>query len=210
MAAPEDADDVFLCAEDADAMYLASIMAAAPASLERAMELRHTVAETVPRKHKGKPKEGGSGSKRRVSDLLGLCGMARSAVYGALTRWIIHRWQYHAKFYESAGFTPPDEEDGGEDGVRGEGEEARAKARAQDTRAKAARWWLRGRRYLKTKKGRLALYQIAAEFIRNLDVDNAKTTAIHKGRVVLRLRLCQLAIILAKVSCCIRLRCFIG
>lgn len=210
MAAPEDADDVFLCAEDADAMYLASIMAAAPASLERAKELRHTVAETVPRKHKGKPKEGGSGSKRRVNDLLGLCGMARSAVYGALTRWIIHRWQYHAKFYDSAGFTPPDEEDGGEDGVRGEGEEARAKARAQDTRAKAARWWLRGRRYLKTKKGRLALYQIAAEFIRNLDVDNAKTTAIHKGRVVLRLRLCQLAIILAKVSCCIRLRCFIG
>ncbi|KAK1869135.1 hypothetical protein I4F81_011617 [Pyropia yezoensis] len=58
---------------------------------------------------------------------------------------------------------------------------------------------MRGRRYLKTKKGRLALCQIAAEFIRNLDVDNAKTTAIHKGRVVLRLRLCQLAIILAKV-----------
>ncbi|KAK1867565.1 hypothetical protein I4F81_010071 [Pyropia yezoensis] len=199
MAAPEDADDVFLCAEDADAMYLASIMAAAPASRERANELRHTVADTVPRKHKGKPKEGGSGSKRRVNDLLGLCGMARSATYGALTRWIIHRWQYHAKFYDSAGFTPPDEEDEGEDGVRGEGEEARAEARAQDTRAKAARWWLRGRRYLKTKKGRLALYQIAAEFIRNLDVDNAKTTAIHKGRVVLRLRLCQLAIILAKV-----------
>ncbi|KAK1860016.1 hypothetical protein I4F81_002608 [Pyropia yezoensis] len=210
MAAPEDANDVFLCAEDADAMYLASIMAAAPASLERAQDLRHTVAETVPRKHKGKPKEGGSGSKRRVSDLLGLCGMARSAVYGALTRWIIHRWQYHPKFYDSAGFTPPDEEDEGEDGVRGEGEEARAKARAQDTRAKAARWWLRGRRYLKTKKGRLALYQIAAEFIRDLDVDNAKTTAIHEGRVVLRLRLCQLAIILANVSCCIRLRCFIG
>ncbi|KAK1860726.1 hypothetical protein I4F81_003314 [Pyropia yezoensis] len=198
MAAPEDADDVFLCAEDADAMYLASIMAAAPASLERAKELRHTVAETVPRKHKEKPKEGGSGSKRRVNDLLGLCGMARSAVYGALTRWIIHRWQYHAKFYDSAGFTPPDEDDEGEDGVRGEGEEAREKARAQDTRAKAARWWLRGRRYLKTKKGRLALCQIAAEFIRNLDVDNAKTTGIHKGRVVLRLRLCQLAIILAK------------
>ncbi|KAK1868840.1 hypothetical protein I4F81_011322 [Pyropia yezoensis] len=199
MAAPEDAVDVFLCAEDADAMYLASIMAAVPASLERAKELRHAVAETVPRKHKGKPKEGGSGSKRRVNDLLGLCGMARSAVYGALTRWIIHRWQYHAKFYDSAGFTPPDEEDEGEDGVRGEGEEARAKARAQDSRAKAARWWLRSRRFLKTKKGRLALYQIAAEFIRNLDVDNAKTKAIHKGRVVLRLRLCQLAIILAKV-----------
>ncbi|KAK1860645.1 hypothetical protein I4F81_003233 [Pyropia yezoensis] len=154
MAAPEDADDVFLCAEDADAMYLASIMATAPASLERAKELRHTVAETVRRKHKGKPKEGGSGSKRRVNDLLGLCGMARSAVYGALTRWIIHRWQYHAKFYDSAGFTPPDEEDGGEDGVRGEGEEARAKARAQDIRAKAARWWSRGRRassYLRSR-----------------------------------------------------------
>ncbi|KAK1860850.1 hypothetical protein I4F81_003436 [Pyropia yezoensis] len=121
MAAPEDADDVFLRAEDADAMYLASIMAAAPASLERAKELRHTGAETVPRKHKGKPKEGGSGSKRRVNDLLGLCEMARSAVYGALTRWIIHRWQYHAKSYDSAGFTPPDEEDEEKDGVRGEG-----------------------------------------------------------------------------------------
>ncbi|KAK1867016.1 hypothetical protein I4F81_009527 [Pyropia yezoensis] len=192
MAAPEDADDVFLCAEDADAMYLASFMAAAPASLDRAKELRHTVAETVPRKLKGKPKEGGSGSKRRVNDLLELCGMARSAVYGALTRWIIHRWQYHAKFYDSAGFTPPDEEDEGEDGVRGEGEKVRAKARAQDTRAKAARWWLRGRRYLKTKKGRLALYQIAAEFIRNLDVDNAKTTAIHKGRVRAQLLLWSL------------------
>ncbi|KAK1864212.1 hypothetical protein I4F81_006762 [Pyropia yezoensis] len=93
MAAPEDAHDVFLCAEDADAMYLASIMAAAPASLQRAKELRHTVAEMVPRKHNGKSKEGGSGSKRRVNDLLGLCGMAQSAAYGALTRWIIHRWQ---------------------------------------------------------------------------------------------------------------------
>lgn len=111
-------------------MYLASIMTAAPASLERAKELRHTVAETVTRKLNEKPKEGCSCSKRRVNDLLSLCGMARSATYGALTRWIIHRWQYHANFHETAGFAPPNKEEEAEGGVRGEGEVARAKARA--------------------------------------------------------------------------------
>lgn len=136
-----------------------------------------------------------------MKDLLKLCGMARSATYGAVTRWIVHRWRFLAKVYDTAGFTPPDKEDEEEDGVRGEREEDRAKARAQDTQAKAARWWLRCRRYVKTEKGRLALYQNAAVFIRNLDVGNAKTTVMHKGRVVLRLRLCQLAAILAKLVC---------
>lgn len=62
--------------------------------------------------------------------------------------------------------------------------------------------WLRCRRYLQTKKGRLVLCQVTAGLIGNLVVVNAKTTSIHR-RLVLWLQLCQLGIVLAKVSCCI-------
>lgn len=68
-------------------MYLASIMAAAPASLRRDKELGRTVAATVPRKpRQTKEGEKETKGKRRVSDIFALCTQARSSTYGALTR----------------------------------------------------------------------------------------------------------------------------
>lgn len=64
IAEPEDAYNVFLYREDADAMYLASSTAAAPASLERAKELLHAFAATVPRKANAKQNQRGSESMR--------------------------------------------------------------------------------------------------------------------------------------------------
>lgn len=89
IAAAEDAYNVSLSSKDANAMYFASMTAASPACLERSKELVHALAATVPRKAKSKPNQRGSESMRRFRALLGLGAQARSATYGALTRWII-------------------------------------------------------------------------------------------------------------------------
>jgi len=67
-------------------------------------------------------------------------------------------------------------------------------------------WWLKGRRFLNTKRGRIALYDVCASFIDRYDVTDAPTDEYHKGRRVLRLTLAVIALILAKVRsvrlCC--------
>jgi len=71
----------------------------------------------------------------------------------------------------------------------------------EHTRA-ISRRWLKGRRFLNTKRGRIALYNVCASY----DVADALTDEYHKGRRVLRLMLAVIALILAKVRsvlpCC--------
>jgi len=75
----------------------------------------------------------------------------------------------------------------------------------EHTRA-ISRWWLKGRRFLNTKRGRIALQNACASFIDRYDVADALTDDYHKGRRVLRLTLAVIALILAKVRsvrlCC--------
>jgi len=60
-------------------------------------------------------------------------------------------------------------------------------------------WWLKGRRFLNTNRGRIALYNVCASFIDRYDVADALTDEYHKGRRVLRFTLAVIALILAKV-----------
>jgi len=68
----------------------------------------------------------------------------------------------------------------------------------ENTRA-ISRWWLKGRRFLNTKRRRIALSNVCASFIDRYDVADALTDEYHKGRRVLRLTLAVIALILAKV-----------
>ena len=69
-----------------------------------------------------------------------------------------------------------------------------------------SRWWLKGWRFLNTKRRRIALYNVCACFIDRYEVADALTDEYHKGRRVLRLTLAVIALILAKVRsvrlCC--------
>lgn len=179
---PQDADDVFLCNDDARAMYIASIMAVAPASMERAEELARQVAAVNAR-----PKKEETSSATRTTDILGQCAQARSTAYHSLCTWVWSSWTAMVE-YEST-----------EVDYRGNDESKRTAA--------IGMWWLKGRRYLNTKSGRAALYNLCAAYINRYGMEDAYTDQYHKGRRVLSLLLAVIALIVAKVwtvpLCCV-------
>jgi len=42
-------------------------------------------------------------------------------------------------------------------------------------------WWLKGRRFLNSKRGHIALYNVCASFIDRYDVTGALADECHKG-----------------------------
>jgi len=181
---PEDADDVYLCNNDAREMYIACIMAVAPASIERAEVLARETEVVNARLRPADAKK--TTATARTTEILGQCALARSTAHHGLSTWIWSIWTSLVVY---------DTTEVAYDGSDND----------EHTRA-ISRWWLTGRRFLNTKRGRIELYNVCASFIDRYDVADALTDEYHKGRQVLRLTLAIIALILAKVRsvrlCC--------
>ena len=181
---PEDADDGYLCNDDARTLYFACIMAVAPASSELAVVLaRETAVVNARLRPAGAEKKM---TTARTTNILGQCALARSTAHHGLSSWI---WGMRTSLvvYDT---TELDYDGSDSD---------------EHTRA-IGLWWLKGRRFLNTKRGRIALYNVCAYFIDRYDVTDALKDEYHQGRRVLRLTLAVIALILAKVKsvrlCC--------
>jgi len=181
---PEDADDVYLCNDDSRAMYIACIMAVAPASIERAEVLARETAVVNARLRPADAEN--KMTTARTTDILGQCALARSAAHHGLSTWIWGMWT-SLVVYD----TTEVDNDGSD---------------SDEHTPAIGLWWLKGRRFLNTKRGRIALYNVFASFIDRYDVTDALKDDYHKGRRVLRLTPAVIALILAKVRnvrlCC--------
>jgi len=181
---PEDADDVCLCNDDARAINIPCIMAVAPASIERAEVLARETAVMNARLRPANAEK--TTTTARTTDILGQCALDRSTDHHGLSTWIWSMWT-SLVVYD----TSEVDYDGTDDD--------------EHTR-EISRWWLKGWRFLNTKRRRIALYNVCACFIDRYEVADALTDEYHKGRRVLRLTLAVIALILAKVRsvrlCC--------
>eukprot|EP00168_Porphyra_purpurea_P012195 TRINITY_DN3171_c0_g1_i1.p1 TRINITY_DN3171_c0_g1~~TRINITY_DN3171_c0_g1_i1.p1 ORF type:complete len:359 (-),score=80.48 TRINITY_DN3171_c0_g1_i1:249-1325(-) len=157
-------------------MYMSAIMAAAPASEQRAQELANTRAQVVVRVKMSK--DGTPPKPQRAMDLLSQCLAARSAEYATLERWVWNAWSKHAD-YEG---TPPH--------FLGD---------ADAVVIARARWWLKGRRYNKLKLARLGLYEVMVQSVDRYAVSDARTDELHKGRCILKLTLAQSSNAMTKI-----------
>ena len=180
----QDADDVYLCDVDAREMYIACIMAVAPANIERAEVLaRETAVVNARLRPAGATNEM---TTARTTDILGQCALAGSTAHHGLSTWIWGMWTSLVVYDTTE--------------VDCDGSDIDEHTRA------IGPWWLNGRRFLNTKRGRIALYNVCASFIYRYDVTDALTDEYHQGRRVLRLTLAVIAIFLAKVRsvrlCC--------
>jgi len=80
---PEDADDVYLCNDDARAIYIACIMAVAPASIERAEVLARETAVVNARLPPANSAK--TTTTARTTDILGQCALDRSTAHHGLS-----------------------------------------------------------------------------------------------------------------------------
>lgn len=77
---------------------------------------------------------------------------------------------------------------------------ANAAAQAADSAEQdAGRWWLRGRRYLLTVRGRHAVVSAVAEFCRTVGADDRFLSDVHAGHPVCRVTRAQVAFVCSKV-----------
>jgi len=156
---PEDAEDVYLRNDDARAMFIACIMAVAPESFERAEVLGRETAVVNARLRPADAEK--TTTMARTTDILDQCALARSTAQDGLSTWIWSMWTSLVVY------------DATEVDYDGSDNDERTRA--------IGRWWLKGRRFLNTKRGRITLYNVCASCIDRYDVEDALADEYHQG-----------------------------